>query len=85
MKITEIIGSELPKVTPQPSVVAQQQRIGKVVAQIAASDQQREPTEMDKVLAMRRYAKLKKQNNKEYVLRLQQQLADAKASMFPRR
>jgi hypothetical protein len=77
MKINEIIAN-----TPQnnrmlPSLVKQQARVGKVVAQIAASDQQQQPTEMDKVLAMRRYSDLKKRNDKLYAQRLRQQLANA--------
>lgn len=39
--------------------------------------QQQQPTEMDKVLAMRDYADMKKRNDKLYAQRLKQQLAKA--------
>jgi hypothetical protein len=45
------------------------------MAQMAASDQKQEPTEMDKVLAMRHYADLSKQTKKAYAERLRSQLA----------
>jgi hypothetical protein len=77
MKISEIISKQPQNNQLQPSVVKQQLRVGKVVAQIAASDQQQQPTEMDKVLAMRRYSDLKKRNDKLYAQRLRQQLASA--------
>lgn len=64
----------------QPSLVKQQNRVGKVVTQIAASDAAQEPTEMDIVLAMRAYSDMKKRNDKLYAQRLQQQLAQAKAA-----
>lgn len=60
---------------PVPSVLKRQQRVGKVVQQIAASDQQQQPTEMDKVIAMRQYADWQKQTNQLYRQRLKQQLA----------
>lgn len=63
-----------------PSLVKQQGRVGQVVAQIAASDQQKPATEMEKVLAMRRYSDLKKQTDKDYAARLRQQLANAAAT-----
>jgi len=81
MKIKEIIANAPQNNRMQPSVVKQQARVGKVVAQIAASDQQQQPTEMDKVLAMRRYSDLKKRNDKVYARRLQQQLANAKNAL----
>lgn len=77
MKINEIIEQSRRAAPLQPTVVQQQQRVGKVLTQIAASDQQQEPTEMDKVLAMRNYADMKKRNDKLYAHRLQQQLAKA--------
>jgi hypothetical protein len=62
----------------QPSVVKKQQRVGKVVAQIAASDaKQQQPSEMDKVMAMRQYANWQKQTDKAYTQRLKQQLVKA--------
>jgi hypothetical protein len=79
MKIREIIEAapqQQPVAVP-PSIVKQQGRVGQVVAQIAASDQQKPATEMEKVLAMRRYSDLKKQTNKNYAARLRQQLANA--------
>ena len=79
MKINEIVANAPQSNRVQPSVVKQQARVGKVVAQIAASDQKQQPTEMDKVMAMRRYADLKKQTDKIYAQRLRQQLASADA------
>lgn len=76
MKISEVIVCEARKaVAPVPSVLKRQQRVGRVVQQIAASDQQQQPTEMDKVLAMRQYANWLKQTDKMYRQRLKQQLA----------
>jgi hypothetical protein len=81
MKICEIIGSTARSNQPQPTAIQQQQRVGKVVAQIAASDQQQQPTEMDKVLAMRSYAAMKKRNDRLYAQRLKQQLAKAEKAV----
>ena len=82
MKIREITEAAAPgAVAVQPSIVKQQGRVGQVVAQIAASDQQKPATEMEKVLAMRRYSELKKQTDKNYVARLRQQLAGAEARL----
>jgi hypothetical protein len=76
MKINEVIVCEARKaVAPVPSVLKRQQRVGKVMQQIAASDQQQEPSEMDKVMAMRQYAKWQKQTDQLYRQRLKQQLA----------
>ena len=61
----------------QPAMVKQQARVGQVVGQIAASDQQQAPTELDKVLAMRSYANMKKRADRTYAERLRQQLANA--------
>lgn len=86
MKVREIIEAapQRPVVVP-PSVVKQQGRVGQVVAKIAASDQQQPATEMEKVLAMRRYSDLKKQTEKNYAARLRQQLANAEAAVsFPK-
>lgn len=78
MKINEVIVCEARKaVAPVPSVLKRQQRVGKVMQQIAASDQQQQPTEMDKVMAMRRYADWQKQTDQLYQKRLKQQLAAA--------
>lgn len=78
MKINEVIVCEARKpVAPVPSVLKRQQRVGKVMQQIAASDQQQQPTEIDKVLAMRRYADWQKQTDQKYRQRLKQQLAAA--------
>ena len=81
MKINEIISSTPQRNSLQPSVVKQQVRVGKVVAQIAASDQQQAPTELDKVLAIRSYANMKKCADRTYAERLRQQLANAKAAL----
>jgi hypothetical protein len=81
MKIREITEAAAPgTVAVQPSVVKQQGRVGQVVAKIAASDQQKPATEIEKVLAMRRYSDLKKQTDKNYAARLRQQLANAEAT-----
>ena len=77
MKVKEIIEARQHPIAVPPSLVKQQGRVGQVVAQIAASDQQKPATEMEKVLAMRRYSDLKKQTNKNYAARLRQQLANA--------
>lgn len=81
MKIREIIeaATQRPVAVP-PSIVKQQGRVGQVVAQIAASDQQKPATEMEKVLAMRRYSYLKKQTDRNYAARLRRQLASAEAT-----
>jgi hypothetical protein len=81
MKINEIISTTKQVLNVQPSVVKQQNRVGKVVAQIAASDAQQPATELDKVLAMRAYSNMKKCNDKYYADRLRQQLAKAKAAL----
>lgn len=75
MRINEIIGVN--KQAPQPTVVQQQQRVSKVMGQLATNDQQQPPTEMERVLAMRRYSDWKKQQDKVYAQRLRQQLANA--------
>jgi len=80
MKISEIISNTKQVLNVQPSLVKQQSRVGKVVAQIAASDAQQQPTELDKVLAMRAYSRMKKRNDRLYAERLRQQLAKAKAA-----
>ena len=81
MKINEIVASAPQNNRLQPSVVKQQARVGKVVAQIAASDQQQAPTELDKVLAMRSYANMKKRADRTYAERLRQQLTNADAAL----
>lgn len=78
MKISEVIVCEARKmVVPVPSVLKRQQRVGKVMQQIAASDQEQQPTEMDKVMAMRQYANWQKQTDLQYRQRLKQQLTAA--------
>jgi hypothetical protein len=78
MKINEVIICEARKaVAPMPSALKRQQQVGKVIQQIAASDQQQNPSEMDKVLAMRRYADWQKQTDQLYRQRLKQQLSAA--------
>ena len=81
MKINEIVANAPQNNRMQPSIVKQQSRIGKVVAQIAASDQQQAPTELDKVLAIRSYANMKKRADRTYAERLRQQLTNAKANL----
>ena len=76
MKVKEIIEARRQQTaTVQPSLVKQQARVGKVMGQIAASDAQQAPTEMDKVMAMRQMATMKKQTDKNYAARLQRQQA----------
>ena len=78
VKVREIVEAQQQQpVAVPPSIVKQQGRVGQVVAKIAASDQQKPATEMEKVLAMRRYSDLKKQTDKTYAARLRQQLANA--------
>lgn len=77
MRIHEILARTRKVLDVQPAPAQRQSRINQVVSQIAASDQQKQPTEMDKVLAMRQYANMKKQANRNYVQNLQQQLAAA--------
>ena len=85
MKIREIVEAILQKpTTVQPSVVRQQNKVGNVVAQIAASDEQQPASEEEKVLAMWRYRDLKKQADKNYAVRLQQQLTKAKGVLRAR-
>jgi hypothetical protein len=64
---------------PVPTVVKQQQRVGKVVKQIAASEKQQKPTVMDKVLAMRLRARQQKQADSDYTAQLKKQLRLATA------
>jgi hypothetical protein len=80
MKINEIISQAQRPTVVQPTVVKQQARVANVVGQIAASDAKQAPTEMDKVMAMRRYADIKKRTNKNYAERLRQQLANVQAA-----
>jgi len=77
MKISEIIANTKQVQQVQPSVVKRQARVANVVSQIAASDAQQPATELDKVLAMRQMAAMKKQTDRLYAQRLQQQLASA--------
>ncbi len=81
MKVKEIIEARQQPVSVPPSLVKQQGRVGQVVAKIAASNQQQPATEMEKVLAMRKYADLKKRTDRRYAeqLRLQSANADAAA------
>lgn len=81
MKINEIIGKAPQRSQLQPSVVKRQARRNKIVAQIAANDQQQPPTEEEKVRAMWAYRDLKMRNDKTYAQRLRQQLANAEAAL----
>ena len=80
MKVKEIIEArpQTPVAVP-PNIVKQQGRVGQVVAKIAASDQQKPATEMERVLAMRRYSELKKQTDRNYAAQLRKQLTVATA------
>ena len=80
MKVFEVIQQRRP-VQVQPSVVTQQRKVAGVVGRLAASDQQQPPTEMDKVMAMRQYAAVKRQTDKTYAERLRQWLAKAEANL----
>ena len=80
MKVNEVIGSKQRRIgAVQQSVLVQQAKVAGVVGQLAASEQHQPPTEMDKVMAMRRYSDLKKQSNKAHAEGLRQQLAKAEA------
>jgi len=79
MKVNEVIQQQRP-VQVQPSVVTQQRKVAGVVGQIAASDQQQPPTEMDKVMAMRQHAAMKKQTDRTYAERLRQLLTKAETA-----
>lgn len=81
MKINEIISKVQRPTVVQPTAVKQQARVASVVGQIAASDAKQAPTEMDKVMAIRRYADMKKRTNKNYADRLRQQLANAETAI----
>lgn len=83
MKVCEIITANTAQrpVAVQPSVVKQQTQVGKVMANITASDQQKPPTELEKVLAMRNVSKLKKRTDAAYAQRLRQQLANAETTL----
>ena len=82
MKVKEIIEARTQQpVAVPPSIVKQQGRVSQVVAQIAASDQQKPATEMEKVLAMRKYADLKKRTDRRYADQLRQQSANADAAV----
>ncbi len=78
VKIYEVMGATQQAATVMPAAYQQQARVNKVMKDIAASDaKQQEPTEMDKVLAMRQMATRRKQADKEYALRMQQQATNA--------
>jgi len=81
MKICEIISNAPKRTQLQPSILKQQARVNKVVAQIAASDQQQPPTEDEKVLAMWAIRDMKKRTDQNYAEQLKQQLAKAEAAI----
>ncbi len=82
VKVREIVEAQQQQaVAVPPSIVKQQGRVSQVVAKIAASDQQKPATEMEKVLAMRRYSDLKKQTDRNYAARLRLQLANARTKL----
>lgn len=78
MKIKEVV-------TCMPSVVRQQARVANVVSNIAASNAQKPPTELEKVLAMRAYSDAKKQTDKNYAVRMTKQAEIANSAIRPRR
>ena len=81
MKVCEVIGNRQRRpAAVQPSVVTQQAKVAGVVGQLAASEQQQPPTEMDMVMGMRRYSDLKKLTDKTYAERLRQLLATAEGA-----
>ena len=80
MKIKEVISNNQPAQV-QPSVVQRQARVAKVINQRVASDQQQAPSEMDKVMAMRKMATMKKQTDRNYAARLRRQLANAEGNL----
>jgi hypothetical protein len=77
MKINEVIGKTKKVLDIQPQTVARQTRVNNLVSQIATSDQQQQPSEMDKVMATRQYANMKKQAQQNYTKQLRLQLANA--------
>ena len=78
MRICEVIARRKQVIDVQAAPVQRQQRINNVVSQIAASDQQQQPSEMDKVMATRQYATMQKQAQQNYMKQLRLQLANAK-------
>ena len=75
MKIKEIVARTRKVLDVQPAPVQSQARINQVVSQISASDQQKQPTDMEKMLATRQYQRMKQQADQNYANGLQQQLA----------
>jgi len=80
MKVYEVIGNS-PQAPVQPSVLAQQTRVNKLIQQMAATDAQKPATEMDKVVAMQQMADLKKKTDLAYAKRLRQQAAAAERQL----
>jgi len=81
MKIKEVIAPKPAQV--QPSLVQRQVRVQQIINQRAASEQQQPPSEMDRVMAMRQMAAMKKQTDKNYAERLRLQLANASKLVKP--
>lgn len=82
MRFSEFSISEATKPVIAPSAVQQQQRINKVVANYAASEQQQQqPTGMEVAIAMRRYAEMKKRADRAYAARAKQELAIAQSAV----
>ena len=82
MKISEIIGNNKKTVSVvQPRAVAQKSQVAKVMNNIAASDANREPTELEKVLAMRAYSDLQDEADQNYVNNLKTSLVGAKRAV----
>ncbi len=81
MKVCEVIGNRQRRTAAvQPSVAVQQAKVNGVVGQLAASEQQQPPTEMDMVMGMRRYSDLKKLTDRNYAEHLRQLLAKAETA-----
>lgn len=79
MKISEIIsGNNITQRQIQPRAVTRAARVNKVVNNIAASAAQQEPTEIEKVLAMQKYAELERAADENYEKQLRSNLTTAK-------
>jgi len=79
--IKEIIEEAAQMQVMQPTAVAQQARVNKVVQQRIASQAQQPATEMGKVKAMIQTADLKKRTDQAYAKRLRKQLANAESQV----
>jgi hypothetical protein len=80
MKVFEVIGQQQAPAM-QPTAVAQQARVNKLVQQRMASQAQLPATEDEKIMAMMQAADLKKRTDKAYANRLRQQAANAESQV----